>query len=90
MRTNRIFAWAGALLLAASMMIVGGCASDEITPSSVRKHMTPELNTIAMTREQRRNNTVRSVNTTLRQIPDDWDRFWLVEDPVRLSVYPIP
>lgn len=75
-------------LFVASAALVG--CSNEITADSVRSNMTPELETIAMTREQRLNQNARAVNTTGRQIHDDWDRIWLIDRPLRLSEYTIP
>jgi len=72
------------------MILAGGCASDEITGRSVRMRPTPEMESIAYTPEQRQNQIVRSLNTTMRQAVDDWDRLWLIHQPLHMSVYPIP
>ncbi len=74
------------LLLAA----VGGCDNNKITASKVRSDMSPELDSIAMTKEQRKNEHARTVDTDLRQVWDDLDMLLLLDRPVRLSRYPIP
>lgn len=88
MKTTWLFRGAAALTLVAGLMATG-CASD-ITGQSVRSHPTPEMEGIAYTPEQRQNNIVRVWNTNMRQIVDDWDRFWLISEPSRMSHYPIP
>ena len=66
-----------------------GCSSDKITAESVRADMSPELETVAMTHEQRMNRMARTVDTETRQIVDDWDMMLLLERPVRNTWYPI-
>lgn len=65
-----------------------GC--NRITASSVRGNMTPELETVSLTPEQRKNRTARSVDHTLRQIHDDWDNLLLLDEPIKMTPYPIP
>ena len=79
----------GAHLVLAIGMLTVGC-SNTITESSVSANMSPEMKTIAHTHEQRCNYIARSLDTTQRQIFEDWDRFWLIEEPLHLSKYPIP
>ncbi len=77
--------------LAAGLMLLGGCSSSQpITGQTVRDDMSPELDSMAMTSEQRKNANARAVDTTGRQIADDWDSFWLIKRPLRLSEYQIP
>lgn len=78
-----------ALLVLVMGLAAAGCSS-EITARSVRKDMSPELETIRYTHEQRCNNIARSIDTTIRQLPEDWDRFWLVDEPLKMSYIPIP
>lgn len=89
---NKAFAWSlGAMVLGASVVMLGGCSSsDDITANSVRADMSPEMESIAMTPEQRKNQFARVVDTDFRQIVDDWDRLWLVDKPSGMSRYPIP
>lgn len=63
---------------------------DEITAHKVRNEMSPELQTVAHTQEQQLNYGARSVDTNMRQIWEDWDRFWLLDQPLHFSRYPIP
>lgn len=79
-----------AMTALALTLLLGGCVSDEITGHSVRMRPTPEMETIAYTPEQRQNEVVRSWNTNMRQVVDDWDRVWLIHQPLHMSVYPIP
>lgn len=67
-----------------------GCQSDGITAKSVRKDMSPEMKSIALMHEQRKNVHARTKNTNKRQIWDDIDSILLLDRPVRLSEYPIP
>ncbi len=81
----------GAVLAAGvlAVVFVGGC-SNRITADSVRSNMSPELETVAMTAEQRKNLHARVVDTDLRQIPDDIDTLFLLNRPVRMTRYPVP
>ncbi|MEX2215745.1 MAG: hypothetical protein WD768_16660 [Phycisphaeraceae bacterium] len=79
----------GVVLVMAIGLMAGGCSS-QITPDSVRADMSPEMETIQYTHQQRCNNIARSIDTTTRQIHDDWDRIWLVDQPLHLSYIPIP
>lgn len=69
----------------------GGCKDNKkVTASDVRSHMSPELQSITYTREQRRNRVARTVDTDLRQVWDDIDRVLMLDRPLHLSRYPIP
>lgn len=63
-------------------------APDPIT--RLRLDPSPELRTVAMTADQRRNQKARAHHLNKRQIIDDWDLFWLQRDPMKMSKYPIP
>jgi hypothetical protein len=78
-----------------ALSLLGGCSSDkpaaddgEITAESVRADMSPELISTAETPEQRENKIARSIDTTTRQIWDDWDWIWLLDKPMRMAPYP--
>jgi hypothetical protein len=90
MLSNKRMLWSLAGVLAISM--VGGCNNgpDRITADDVRDDMSPELQTMALTREQHKNQIARSIDTTLRQFWDDVDVVLLLDRPVRLSRYQIP
>ena len=72
-------------------LVLGGCSSEsDITGASVRWDATPEMESIGRTPDQRATEIHRSVNETTRQIWDDWDMFWLVDEPSHLTQWPIP
>lgn len=66
------------------------CGNKKITADGVRMNMSPELETIAHSKEQRKNRVSRSLDTDLRQLHDDWDALMFMDQPLRLSKYPIP
>lgn len=66
----------------------GGC--NRITADSVRANMSPELESVAMSHEQRKNHHARVIDHTARQWHDDWDYLLLLDRPRRMSKYPIP
>jgi hypothetical protein len=81
-----------ALLGMAFMLLTSltGCASREGSDArSVRKHPSPESNSIAFTRGQRKNNYAYTDNIRNRSFTDDWDRLWLMDRPTTLSHYPV-
>lgn len=82
----------GCAILVSGLLFLGssGCGNKEITASYARNNLSPELQSMAESKEQRKNRHARTFDTNLRQIPNDWDAIWLLERPVRLSVYPIP
>ncbi|MCC6581755.1 MAG: hypothetical protein IT440_15085 [Phycisphaeraceae bacterium] len=75
-----------------SALLFGGCAAKEpvMTPEYVRKHIAPEMDGIALTREQRKNVEARTRHDNLRQIPDDLAYILLLERPGQMSRYIIP
>ena len=80
-------------LLAVCMLfalVAGGCNKDKVTADDVRDHMSPELKSMAMTNEQRKNAHARTIDTTLRQTWDDLDMILLLDKPVKLTRYPVP
>lgn len=79
---------APAVLLGLTLAL-GGC-NNRITADDVRADMTPELQSVALTAEQRKNQHARAIDHTLRQWHDDWDHLLLLDRPRRLSKYPIP
>lgn len=84
------------LALFAAPLLLSGCQSKPgyddgyITAASVRADMSPELQTLSMTPEQRKNMHARSLDTTMSQIHEDWDRIWLIHKPIGMSRYPVP
>lgn len=81
-----------AVVLMGGAMTLAGCSSgpSRVTAASIRSNMTPELKTTAMTSEQHKTRVARSLDHTLRQVWDDLDYIFLVDQPSRLTSYPIP
>ena len=78
-------------LLVGMMFVAGGCRGEQqIDAKYARKHMSPELESIAHMAEQRKNRSARTHDTNLRQIWDDIDMWLLLDRPMWLSEYPIP
>jgi hypothetical protein len=84
-RTLLLMAVCSCLVLPAMLT---GC--NRITASSVRSNMSPELQSVSLSREQRKNHHARVYDHTLRQVHDDWDYLLLLDRPRRMSKYPIP
>jgi hypothetical protein len=85
MRTTRLaFVMCSALVLA-TLSLLGGCAG-----TSVYTDPNPEMATMGYTSAQHRAELSRTVNYDFRQMWDDWDNFWLVDEPIRLTNWPIP
>jgi hypothetical protein len=78
-------------LIATGALLFTGCStSEDLSPESVRNDMSPELESIARTSDLRENDNARAVDTTFRELNDDFDRFWFIDEPSKLSQYPIP
>jgi len=71
------------------LLLSAGCAQ-RITGDSVRANMSPEIESIAETPQQRKNKVARAADETASLINNDWDRFWLLDRPGRMSTYPMP
>ncbi len=82
----------GAAVLALFGMACIGCgrSSSKVTAMSVHGDMSPELESIALTPGQRRNQVLRSADTDLRQVADDTMGILLLDRPSRMSPYPVP
>ena len=82
------------LLSAAGLLMValaaGGCSENRVTAASVRANPSPELESIAMSHEQRENEHARTIDTDLRQVWDDLDMILLLDKPEHGSRYLIP
>ena len=72
-----------------TLLLIGGC-SQKITAATVRRNLTPELETLSLTHEQRLNVHARTKNLGWRQLESDLDRLLLLDRPVRLTRYPVP
>lgn len=80
---------AGGLLVLGGGLMAAGC-QQPVTADRVRSNPTPELESISMSTEQRKNAHARTVDTNLRQLWDDFDSVLFLDRPLRLSRYPIP
>lgn len=89
MITKYLVRGASVAVLGLGLFVAGGCSTD-ITGQSVRANPSPEMESIAYTHEQRQNNLMRVNDTNWRQLVDDWDRLWLMDQPLHLNNIPIP
>ncbi len=76
-----------------SVMLIGlsvGCSSkDDVSYSAIRGDLSPELRATAdRTADYQRHRAVMA-DMNMRSIWDDWARTWYIDDPSRLSPYPI-
>jgi hypothetical protein len=83
--------------LALLILVPPGCASKPAARAAptawvkkVRSDPTPELESLSMTHEQRKNIHVYTVDTNMRQIWDDLDMILLLNRPLRFSRNPLP
>jgi hypothetical protein len=80
-------------MLALGVLALGfisvGCQSDKITAASVRANPSPDLTSVALNREQMDNRSARAMDTTMRQVWDDFDAIMFLDKPMRLTKYPI-
>lgn len=89
MNSRSLYTLIGGLVLTVAFM-AGGCSSDRVTVDDIRWNMTPELKTTAMTSAQHKTRIARAVDHNLRQIWDDLDYIFLIDQPGHLTPYPIP
>ncbi len=78
-----------ATVLVAMTVLAGGC-QQEITGERVRSDISPELQSLTLTEQQRQNQIARTVDTNLRQLINDFDELLLLDRPARLSRWPVP
>jgi len=91
MKSRCLKAMVAGVLLTGAMMAVGcGSTQSRVTAGSLRANLTPELKTTAMTHEQHKTRQARALDHTLRQIWDDLDFIFLIDQPSHLTSYPIP
>lgn len=77
-----------------TLLVLGACSqSPNIRPVTLREvlqEMSPEFETVAYSHDQRIAQQARAIDTNLRGLNDDVDRFLLIDRPLRMSMYPIP
>jgi len=73
------------------VLVFGGCSSDNgFTPKKARKNISPALEMMALTKEQRKNRTAYTFDVNLRQLNDDVDSILLLDRPTYLTRSPMP
>ena len=78
-----------ALVLALGLLTVAGC-SNKFTAKTARKNISPSLDTLSLTPEQRKNRHARTVDVNLRQVNEDVDRLLLLDRSTMLNRNPMP
>lgn len=79
-----------AALMLVMTLSLGACNNNRVTKQSVWADMSPELETLGLTHDQRITRKKRAIDTNLRQLNDDWDTLWLQDRPSYMSEYPVP
>lgn len=77
-------------VLTLGLALGAGCASNEVTAGEVRSDLTPELYSVAETKQQHMNRQSRTWDYMWRQLVDDVNSALLLDEPSRMSRYPIP
>lgn len=85
-----VYALIGGFMLTVALLSVGCSSGGRIDVDDIRANMTPELQTTAMTSSQHKTRIARAVDHNLRQIWDDLDYIFLIDQPSHLTEYPIP
>lgn len=72
---------------------LGACSSypsdySHQAAAEIRSDVTPELSGLNRREVDRDNDFALAVDSNLRAANDDWDRFWLLDSPSRLTRYP--
>jgi hypothetical protein len=80
-RTRPLLAVAGLAAVAATM---GACSQTD----AIRRDLTPELGSYALTRDEMRNRDAINLNIGSRLIVDDFASFWHADKPSQLSPDP--
>lgn len=80
----------GGFVLTIALFTVGCSSGGRLEVDDIRANMTPELQTTAMTSSQHKTRIARTVDHNLRQIWDDLDYIFLIDQPSHLTDYPIP
>ena len=75
--------------LAALLAAAAGCSQEKVTFKDIRHHPAPELSTTADSKVESQGNLAYMKNTDLRGFWDDVERAWYLDNPTRLSPFPI-
>lgn len=76
--------------LVGSCLLMVGCSNDRITAKKLRRNVTPELDHVAASNEQIRNDHARIIDNDTRAIWSDLDRLLLMDRSSRLQPHPVP
>ncbi|RMH26316.1 MAG: hypothetical protein D6692_09455 [Planctomycetota bacterium] len=93
MRHRKLLA---ACVAPAALLALGACSSTENAPrhagdiDALRADPSPAMHTLAERTHDRENRFTVTKDTNFRMISDDWDRFWMIDRPSRLTFYPKP
>lgn len=90
-RVNMRGVTAGVLVLA-GLAAFAGCASSKTSEgraAELRSNLTPELDAMAERKVDIQNQEALTLDENGRMLREDWQRFWLMERPSRLSPYPV-
>lgn len=79
-----------AAALASSLCFFTACSGRYIAVEEIRRDPSPRLHGVANTFDEFENNRAIAWDVNLRQVNDDWERFWLSEHPMRLTHFPRP
>ena len=85
--TFGLMGWVLALML---MLVVAGGCSQNITSETIRKDVSPTLETLVETSGERKNRHAKTWDVNTSQIWDDIDRILFNDRPLRMTKYPIP
>ena len=76
--------------VAVACLLMGGGCSQKFTVATARRNMSPKLETMTATHEQRLNAYARTVDVNLRQLNDDIDELLLLDRPMLTTRTPVP
>ena len=80
------------ILICGAATLSGGCAAKEepITAEMLRKDLSPNMESLAFTHEERLNNKAKSWHINWRSAVGTADRIMFNDRPFRMSIHPIP
>lgn len=82
--------YVGGWILMAIVMF--GCSSNQqsVRVSNLINNMSPEFETLALSRQQRLIRQAHALDVNARQLADDVDQLFLIYRPLRLSIFAVP
>ncbi len=89
----RFGAWICSLTVVA-LLTLGGCSQTvsqrSVTLQTVLHDMSPNFESVALSHDQGVIRRARAVDINARQLHDDLTQFFLMNRPLRMSIYAIP